>query len=138
MELAIDINVHNDYSPLPLWERVARREVTRRRGVCGSDHDRFEHATGIAEHFIIPEPKNTKPLIFQPSRAPFIAFAVSMLATVSLDNQILPQGCEVDNVGADHGLSSEFHPGEAMRTQMVPEPALGLGHVRTKGLCLIS
>jgi hypothetical protein len=28
-----------------------------------------ENATGIAQHLIIPEPQDAKPLIFQPSRA---------------------------------------------------------------------
>lgn len=67
-----------------------------------------------------------------------IAFAFGVLATVYLDNQILLQGRKVHDIWANQSLSTELHPGKAMRTQVIPEPALGLGHVRTKGLGVIS
>jgi hypothetical protein len=46
----------------------------------------LKHATRIAQHFIIPEPQNAKPLIFQPPRATLIAFTISVLTAVYLDN----------------------------------------------------
>src|SRR5580693_1024314 len=40
MELASDIKVHDHLSPLPLWERVARRETGRRKR--GQSGDRLQ------------------------------------------------------------------------------------------------
>jgi len=52
MELVMDIKFHCHSSPLPLWERVARREAACRERVGASGHDRVENAIGVAQHLI--------------------------------------------------------------------------------------
>src|SRR6185437_13127674 len=76
MELAMDIS--SDFlSPLPLWERVARRAAASGRGVCNGRQNGFKNAVGVLQHFIIPEPQDAKPLIFQPPCATPIGVIVS-------------------------------------------------------------
>ena len=56
-----------------------------------------------------------------------------MLAAIRLDDQARAEVHEVDDVGTDRLLATEFLTVQAMGAQVLPQPLLGVGHVLTQG-----
>ena len=87
----------------------------------------FEHASDIAQHFMIPESQDAVVVLRQPSVADAICFAVSVLSTIDLYDQSRFSAHEVNNVTTDRLLANELATLNRSRTQSVPQAQFGVG-----------
>ena len=84
---------------------------------------------------MVPKPQNPIPLPRQPRIAPRIPRIPVVLPTIGLDDQAMPQGREINDVGADGELAAELEAGETVGAEVVPEAVLGLGHGGAEVFC---
>jgi hypothetical protein len=75
----------------------------------------------LQEDCVVPEALLAKTLCFKKPRSQKIAFnLLRVMATVQFDHQAILQAGEVDDVGADTVLSSEFPSAQATTAQVLP------------------
>src|SRR5581483_6567333 len=92
----------------------------------------WNRTTSVLQHLIIPEPHHAKPLIFEPTGPHAVGLIVGMLAAIDFDNKMFLEAHEIDDIFSNHRLSFELRPFETMRTQKIPKPPLGVGHVASE------
>lgn len=90
---------------------------------------RIEQAVEVVHHFAVPEADHPEALRFDVTRAPRISIErFGVLAAVDFDHELVPEGQEIGNVGADRRLPTKLCFRERL-AQRSPENAFGVGHV---------
>jgi hypothetical protein len=110
---------------LRLSPRAGRGRIASAIRVRGSlregGRDRFEHASQIAQHIVIPEPENSVVAVSEPFVANSVALAVSVLSAVDLHNQTAFATHKIDGVRSDRLLSDELVSVQPARAKTVAE-----------------
>jgi hypothetical protein len=73
---------------------------------------------------VIPNPNDAPAVLFEPSGTPFIGLAIGMLAAVDFDNEAMPDGHEIDDVGPDRALPAKLVSRQSAIPQHQPQSAL--------------
>ena len=85
------------------------------------------HSLDIAQDFIVPETKNSKPLHVKPGGAFIVIFIIfSMLTTIRLNNQPSLKTDKIDYEESNLFLTAEFIPTYLLTPEMFPEKPLGV------------
>jgi len=91
--------------------------------------DALQNIVSLAQHLAVPESQHSKSLCFQPRIPDPVMFAARVLPTVHLDDQARLKADEIDDVGTEGDLATEFETSHLAHAQSAPKPPLGLGHV---------
>ena len=90
--------------------------------------DHLKDRLGLREHFIVPEPQNSKAALLQKTRATRIVGNCSlMLATIEFDHQHGIQTDEIDDERPDGKLSTESRTVKMTTAQVMPEATFCIG-----------
>lgn len=116
------------FTPLPLRERGRGRG----RSFAQRLPNGFEHGIGVQEYVVVPEPEDAKPLSHQPGIACGVMRGLNVLPTIGLDDHSRSEMHEIYDARTDRLLAAELLPIESMRSQILPEPMLGVRHVAAK------
>ncbi len=81
----------------------------------------LKHALAIAQHFIVPEPKDFPPLALKIGVANSVARAFRVLRAVGFDDQLSANAEKVDNVRTDRNLPAKLETAEAPVAKKAPE-----------------
>jgi hypothetical protein len=78
-------------------------------GLCGFERsqDSLDHAIGIAENIVVPEPEHFPALTLEPNRSACVRCVVGVLTTIDFDRQLVLGAGEVDNEVAQRMLSAK-------------------------------
>jgi hypothetical protein len=122
-EGAVQCRTSASPSPLPL-------KGARAFGVASECHqDYAQDAVEVGHHVRVGEPDHAVAALFQGSCARgVVTFAAAVSISAAFDHEALGTRGEVGDVGRGDGLPLELHA-EAVRSEVVPEPAFGLGEV---------
>ncbi len=86
---------------------------------------------GIGENVVVPKSNNTPTLTLKPLGSFYIAFVVGVLSAVGFDREAVLETGEIENVGTKRVLTAKFAGLQATCTQRRPQPALGVGHLKS-------
>ena len=122
--------------PPPSRERIRRlASLLASRSWRGGGSKRLgdmdQDAFDVSQNFVVPEPQHPIADTFEPRGPPFIGLALAMLTTIDLDDQSRLLTNEIGNVTSNRLLPSPLRFRLAC-AQLLPEPALGIGHVPTQ------
>lgn len=90
--------------------------------------DRFDHAVGVFEDVVVPEPDHAVAVGFDHLGSASIGRAVRMLPAVAFDGEAQAPAGEIHDEIADLVLAGELDA-ELFRSQAGPQAAFGLGHI---------
>ncbi len=88
--------------------------------------DRLQHAVGVGEHVVVPEPQDTVAVILD-DRRPRSVPLDAVLPAVELDRQLSRAAGEVGDEIVDLELTDELLAFEPSAAEVVPQAALRLG-----------
>ncbi|MCP9443187.1 MAG: hypothetical protein NNA20_11400 [Nitrospira sp.] len=91
-----------------------------RGGIRHCLHDRRQHALQITYDLVIPEPQHREPLLAQPVVPLFVMRRIVVLSPICFHDQARSEVDEINDVGANRLLASEFLAIEPMCPQMPP------------------
>lgn len=81
----------------------------------------LQYATKISHDIIVPVAKNAKPFGFQKCRALSVRLLlITMMTTIKLNDDETLRAAEIDNIGTDRMLPSEFQALELTRSKIPP------------------
>ena len=116
------------FTPLPLRERGRGRG----RSFAQRLPDGVQHGIGVQEYVVVPESKDAESLSHQPGIACGVVRGLNVPPTIRLDDHSRSEMHEIYDARTDRLLAAELLPIESMRSQMLPEPMLGVRHVAAK------
>ena len=95
------------------------------------EHDRFDHAVGVAQHLIVPEPDHAIAVSLDLAGADVVGRIVGVLAAIDFDHQPGRAAGEVGDGVADLALPGELRP-DLLAPKPRPQATLGFGRFATK------
>ena len=130
---------HPHLSPLPSRERRGSTlaSVLSRLGRGGGVFQRFQDNLGyrfrLAQHFIVPEPQETKPLGLQPICAILVVDSLALvMPAVQFDYQPTFQAHEIHDVRTQGHLPPKLVISQLPAAKVLPQSQLGLGRVSSE------
>ena len=97
------------------------------------EHDRFDHAVGVAQHLIVPEPDHAIAVSLDLAGADVVGRIVGVLAAIDFDHQPGRTAGEVGDGVADLALPGELRP-DLLAPKPRPQANLGFGRFATEPL----
>src|SRR5688572_1294331 len=92
--------------------------------------DHPPHAIDVAQHVIVPEPKDAESLVTHEVIAPRVVCArLCVLTAIDFNHDQCLQACKVSDVRPYSYLPPKLMALELAKTQVVPELTLRIGHV---------
>lgn len=92
--------------------------------------DSREHHFGFAQHIMVPEAEDPKPLRFEKRRPLLVVLRpLGVLPAVEFDDEAHLHAAEVSDERANRHLSSKFRSSDLLGAQTRPEASLGVGLV---------
>jgi len=93
----------------------------------------FEHAVEIAQHFMIPETKNSKPETIQNFSSRRVTIDLQgVLSAIQFNDEFCFKSGKIGDVTANRSLASKFVTVQASPSQPSPQETLCFGHVLPK------
>jgi hypothetical protein len=88
--------------------------------------NRFKHRPDFQQHLIVPESQDKQALALQSACTYQVAFFV-VLRTIELDHQLELVAVKVCDIWWYGMLTAKFESAKALRAQVIPELAFGIG-----------
>lgn len=96
----------------------------------------FQHPFQILRYFIIPESQDGKALRLKKCSSLPIFLTLCMLSTVEFDDEFLFQAYEIDDVGANRMLATEFITCKTLGAEVIPKGFLNFGEILAERFCI--
>ncbi len=93
--------------------------------------DLQDHAIGVAEHIVVPEPDHPVAVTFDHLSPRFISGTIAVLSAIDFDDQLEPAAGEISNGISDLELSRELNV-KLLCSQPRPQALRGLGRFGAK------
>jgi hypothetical protein len=94
-------------------------------GIEGAQ-DSLDHAIGIGENVVVPEPEEFPSVALEASRSALVCRTVRVLTAIDFDHQLVLGAGEVDYEVADRVLPAEFVTRQPAISQSGPHSPFGI------------